>query len=123
MLKAVHGQKNPKYSNCFVLFVRGYFGDSDEYFNEEISSGGHIYSNNALLKTLEEKEEYIESAYIAYEYMKNNSNLEERCELPEEYREYIQGSSQDNSILPSAIEELELAYFDNNGKRCDVEII
>lgn len=120
MLIPLHGLKSPKHKNCYVLFIRGYFGDGDEFFTEELSSGSYVL--NAKSQSEEDKEEYIERAYRAYEWFDNN-HPEERRDLPDEHKEYIHGASWDFEVLPTSIEEISLLYYDNLGYPNDVEIM
>jgi hypothetical protein len=108
MLKALKGLKNAKYKNVYVLTVKGYFGDGDEYFTDVITS--------------QKSERTVERAYEAYKLLDNNP-VETRDELPEQYQECIKGASWDWDILPSGIDEITLYYYDELGNPNDVEVI
>lgn len=120
MLRALSGLENPKYKNCYVLFVKGFFGDGDEYFTDILSSGGYIA--NADSQSTEDKEKYIENAYKAYQHFSGDW-VEDRSDLPEEHQKYIHGASWDNEVLPTSIDEINLLYYDNIGHPNDVEIV
>lgn len=120
MLRALQSLEKPKHKRCFVVFVRGYFGDGDEYFTNEVSSNDKYFS--ADVDKNMDKEDYIEAFYKAYQCLKD-SWVECRSHLPEEYQPYIKGASWDDDILPSGINELTLLYYDNLGHQHDVEII
>lgn len=120
MLRALHGLSNPKHKDVYVLFVKGYFGDGDEFFTEELSS-----DDAKLYVDIEDdnltSEEIVENAFKAYTYFKDNW-VEERSELPEQYQEYIHSASWDYNILPSGIDEITLYYYNSLGQPNDVEV-
>lgn len=112
MLRAISGLANPKHTETYVLFVKGYYGDGDEYFTEEISS--KPMGSNA-------GEKMVESYYRAYLHLKDNW-VECRSELPREHRDFIKGASWDDDVLPSGIDEISLKYYDQFGQAHDVEV-
>lgn len=119
MLRPLHGLEKPKHKEAYVILVKGYFGDGDEFFTEEISSNdSHFYIEN--VEGLN-GEDIVENYFRAYTYF-NDNWVEERSELPEEYRKYIHGASWDNNILPSGIDEITLYYYNDLGQPNDVEV-